>query len=54
MVTSDQPLVELTKDSWLEVEGTIEPQTREGKAILTVNAERIREIPRSQTTLRLS
>ncbi|MDU4695815.1 MULTISPECIES: TIGR03943 family putative permease subunit [Paenibacillus] len=49
VVTADQPLVGLTQDSWLEVEGTIEPQTREGKAILTVKAERIREIPRPKT-----
>lgn len=49
VVTSDQPLAGLTKDSWLEVEGTLEPQTREGKAILTVKAECIREIPKPRT-----
>ncbi|MBW4837946.1 MAG: TIGR03943 family protein [Paenibacillaceae bacterium] len=49
VVTSDQPLVGITQDTWLEVEGTIEPQTRQGQAILTVKAERIREITRPNT-----
>lgn len=49
VVTSEQPLRQLEQDAWLEVEGTIEPQTRQGKEIITVAAERIREIPRPDT-----
>lgn len=49
VVTSDRPLSGLAKDAWIEVEGTIEPQTRQGRAMITVKAERIREIPRPET-----
>lgn len=49
VVTSDQPIEGIAKDTWLEVEGVIEPQIRQGKAIITVKAERIREIPRPET-----
>ncbi|MGG6312317.1 TIGR03943 family putative permease subunit [Paenibacillus macerans] len=49
VITSGQPLGRLAKDAWLEVEGTIEPQTREGKQIITVKAENIREIARPDT-----
>ncbi|MFD1178998.1 TIGR03943 family putative permease subunit [Paenibacillus puldeungensis] len=49
VITSMQPLEGIGKDSWIEVEGTIEPQTRQGKEIITIAASHIREIPHPKT-----
>ncbi|GJM70403.1 hypothetical protein HMSSN036_26190 [Paenibacillus macerans] len=49
VVTSAEPLRNIRADAWLEVEGTIEPQIRQGKNIITVAAEQVKEIPRPDT-----
>ncbi|WP_059051528.1 TIGR03943 family putative permease subunit [Paenibacillus senegalimassiliensis] len=49
IITSDQPISGLAKDAWLEVEGIIEPQTRQGKSMITIKAQRLSAIERPAT-----
>lgn len=49
VVSSAQPLPWFERDAWIEVQGTLQTTLRNGREILAVTAEEIREIPRPAT-----
>ncbi|MNJ69196.1 hypothetical protein D3C77_655190 [compost metagenome] len=49
VITSAQSLPHLEQDTWVEVRGTLQTMFRDGREIIAISAEKIREIPRPDT-----
>lgn len=49
VVHSAQPSLRFERDAWIEVQGTLQTIIRDGREIIAVSAEEIREIPRPDT-----
>ncbi|MNM81884.1 hypothetical protein D3C81_938990 [compost metagenome] len=49
LIITDQSIESLQKDSWIEVQGVLRTELREGKEIIAISAEQITQISRPDT-----
>ncbi|SDF92045.1 TIGR03943 family protein [Fontibacillus panacisegetis] len=49
LITSNQSIASLQKDSWIEVQGVLRTEIRKGKEIIAISADQITQIPRPDT-----
>ncbi|MNM94351.1 hypothetical protein D3C81_1067490 [compost metagenome] len=49
LITTDQSIDSMQKDSWVEVQGVLRTELRDGKKIIAITAEQITQIPRPDT-----